>query len=180
MAKKEFNAQQLRGILGFLLVVTILGGGALFYFGLDTVRTYAVSVNQRIEDANASDTQVQQLQVLQSQLAQSESLISKADRTFTTPEAYQSQALVDIQNYANQSGISVTGTDFETPEGTNKHIAVIKVANPVNYQGLITFLRLLEGNLPKMQVVSMKLDHIQGSTTDIVQAGDIKVNISVR
>lgn len=180
MAKKTFSAQSLRALLTFGLVLTTLAGGALFYLGLDTVRTYAISVNQRTQDVTASDNQVKQLELLKAQLSQSESLISKVDRTFTTPDAYQSQALLDIRNYATQTGVTVTGTDFETPEGTGQHIVIIKLGNPVGYPALVKFLTLIEGNLPKMQVVSMKLDHIQGSTKDIVQVGDIKVNISVR
>lgn len=180
MATKEFKPQSLRGLLGFILIVVTLGGGALFYLGLETVRTYAVSVNQRLEDANASDKQVEQLQTLKSQLAQSEALIAKADSTFTSPDAYQAQALLDVQRYANQVGITIVRSDFETPEDSGLHLIVIRVSNPVSYSKLTQFLTLVEGNLPKMQVSSIQLKHAPRGDTDSVDVSEFKINISVR
>lgn len=180
MAKKSFKPQNLRTLLAFILVATILGGGALFYFGLQTVKTYAVSVNQRLEDANASERNIEQLQVLKGQLAQSETLISKADQLFSTNDTYQARALTDIQNYANQTGLSVRETAFEAPGGTNLHIIVVKLTSPTSYQKLIQFLTLVEGNLPKMQVNSIDLKHAKDGTADSVEVGDIKINILVR
>lgn len=180
MATKEFKPQNLQSLLGFILVAVILGGGALFYFGLETVRTYAVSVNERLEDADASDKQVEQLQVLKKQLAQSESLLGKANSTFTTPEAYQAQALLDVQRYASQVGITIVGSDFETPEGSGLHLIVLRVSNPTSYTKLTQFLTLVEGNLPKMQVNSIDLKHSPQGDGDSVDVSEIKINISVR
>lgn len=180
MASKQFKPKSLQALLGFLLVVITLGGGALFYLGLETVREYAISVNERLEDANASDKQVGQLQVLKNQLAQSESLIWKADKTFTSADAYQAQALTDVQTYANQVGLTIVRSDFETPEGSNLHLIVLRFGNPVNYQKLIQFLTLVEGNLPKMQVNSIQLKHSPTGGADVVDVEDIKINISVR
>lgn len=179
MAKQLLTPQSLRSILSFFLIVIVLGGTALFYFGLEAVRTYAVSVNQRLEDANASDKQVGQLQTLKNQLAQSESLIEKANSMFATPDSYQSQALTDIQNYANKAGVQIESTGFENAE-TGIYTVVVKLANPTSYSKLIQFLALTEGNLPKMQVSSIDLKHIPGSDGDTVETGEIKINISVR
>lgn len=180
MATKEFKPQNLQSLLGFILVAVILGGGALFYFGLETVRAYAISVNQRLEDADASEKQVEQLQVLKNQLAQSELLITKADKTFTTPEAYQAQALLDIQRYASQVGITVVGSDFETPEASGLHLIVLRIGSPTNYEKLIQFLTLVEGNLPKMQVNSIDLKHSSQGNGQNVEVSNLKINISVR
>ena len=179
MAKKSFKPQNLRSLLGFLIVAVTLGGGALFYYGLEQVKAYAISVNERLEDAEASDTQVQQLQVLKNQLAQSKQLVSKADKMFASSSSYQSQALNDIRNYADQVGISVAGTDFENSED-NSNIVIVKLENPTSYKKLIQFLTLLEGNLPKMQVTSIETKYVPGGDTDAVEVGDIKINVSVR
>ena len=180
MAKKSFTPQNLRGLLGFILVVITLGGGALFYFGVETVKSYAISVNERLVDASASDKNVEQLQTLKNQLAQSEMLISKADQMFATPENYQAHALTDIQNYAAQTGISISARNFETPEGTNLRLIALKLNNPTNYPQLIQFLTLVEANIPKMQVYSISLKHVSGGDATMVEVSDIKINISVR
>ena len=179
MAKKSFKPQSLRTILGFLIVAVTLGGGTLFYYGLEQVKAYAISVNERLEDAEASDEQIQQLQVLKNQLAQSKQLVAKADKMFANSNSYQTQALSDIRNYSEQVGIEIAATDFENSEdGSN--IVIIKLANPTNYPKLIQFLTLLEGNLPKMQVTSIETKYVPGGDADAVEVGDIKINVSVR
>lgn len=180
MAKSTFTPQKLRGLLGFFLVLVTLGGGALFYYGVETVKAYAISVNERLVDANDSENNIKQLQLLKSQLAQSEILISKADQMFATPQNYQAQALIDVQNYANQTGISLTTRTFETPEGTNLHLIVLGLNNPTNYSQLLQFLTLVEANIPKMQVHSISLKHVAGGDSNTVEVSEIKINIAVR
>lgn len=174
---KGFKPQNLRTLLSALLAIVILGGGALFYFGLEQVRAFAIETNNRLADAEASDKQIEQLQALRNQLAQSQALITKADQMFTTQASYQAQAFADVRNYANQAGVAVTSTDFEDPT-TGSYTMILRLNNPVNYGQLIQFLKLMEGNLPKMQVTSISL--APSTESSLVQVEEIKVNIFVR
>lgn len=180
MAKKVFKAQGLRALLATLLVIVILGGGALFYLGLTFVKEYSVEVNHRIADSEASGTQVQQLQELRGQLAESESLVSKVNQLFASPSTYQTQALNDLKNYANQVGFSIASTEFGDPSTNGVYDVTITLGGKVTYSKLIQFLTLLESNLPKMQVAAMSLSHKDGGGADDVVVGDIKINIAVR
>ena len=179
-AKKTFNAQSLRALLAFLLVAVILGGGYLFYYGLNQVSDYSVEVNQSLRDADASNKQVSQLQLLKSQLSQSDALISKADSLFSTPGSYQAQANNDLKNYANQAGLSITSIAFDDPATTGSYAATVNFKNPVNYSKLIQFLTLVEGNLPKMNVSALSLKHQPSGSSNDVVVEMIKINISVR
>ena len=177
---KSFKPQNMRSILAITLALVILGGGALFYFGLQTVRTYAEEVNNRLKDADASDEQLKQLQILRNQLAQNQALITNADRVFSTPAEYQSQALNDIRTYAAQTGVIISSTAFDDPTTTNLYTLNLTLSNPTTYSSLIQFLTLIEGNLPKMQVTSINLTRVPGADSDLVEVGDIKINILVR
>ena len=174
--KKQFRPANLRALLGVLLAVIILGGGALFYWGLSFVQEYAGQVNQKAADAEGSSKQVQNLQALKTKLAQSASLVDKANQLFSTPEAYQSQALTDIKRYADAAGLSIASTTF--PEGTNA--AVVTLKGPVAYAKLITFLTNIESNLPKLQVSSLSLGNPDNGTAGNVKTNEIKIDISVR
>ena len=174
---KPASPQSLRGILIILLVVTIAGGAGLFYLGLQDVRTFAVEVNHSIADAEASRTQVQSLQVLKGQLSESESLIAKANQMFATPSNYQSAALTDIATYASAAGLTVTKTSFdEATLGT----MTIGLKSPVSYKKLLQFMSSLEGNLPKMHVSEITLNHTVGGNADSVTVDDIKIMIAIR
>lgn len=177
--KKSFTPQSLRAVLSTLLVIVIIGGGALFYFGLGMLRDYSIEVNQTLADASASASQVDELQRLKSQLAQSTSLTDKANQIFSTPQAYQSQALSDVQNYAAASGVRIANTNFEDAS-SGTYVMTLTLRQPVSYKSLITFLHNLEGNLPKLQVTSISLGHVAGGNADSVKTGEIKIGIAVR
>lgn len=177
---QQFRPSNLRAALSVLLVVITVGGGALFYWGLSVVREYTVAVNQRSADAVASSKQVQELQVLKNQIAQSDSLISKANQLFSTPSSYQAQVLNDVRTYAASAGLTIANTSFPNPAETGTHSIVITFRSPVSYSKLITFLNNVEGNIPKLQVSEMTLGHVNGGNADSVRLGETKIQIAVR
>lgn len=179
-AKSSMKPQSLRNLLGLLLASVILGGGVLFYFGLSKVQSVALDVNHRLEDAEAGDQQVQQLQVLRDKLSESKTLISNADQMFASSSNYQSKALTDVRNYANKVGLTIASTSFNNSKDEGTYAIIVRFAQPTSYKKLIQFLALTEGNLPKMQVASIKLQHIEGGDADSVKVDNIKFNISVR
>jgi hypothetical protein len=182
MAKKRqsFNPQALRGVLLVILIFIISGGAGLFYIGLNQVRDFAVEVNHTIVDAQASDTQVQRLQKLKGQLAQSESLIAKANQMFATPATYQAQAITDTRNYANAAGLTITKTNFDAQTPGTDPVMTVSLKTPVSYAKLIQFLDGIEGNVPKMQVSSIGINHLNGGGADSVTVDDIKITIATR
>jgi len=174
---KPFSPQTLRGALLILLIAAISGSAGLFYLGLNDLRTFALEVNHSIADANASGTQVQSLQKLKGQLSESEALIAKANQMFATPTNYQSVALTDINNYASAAGLTIAKTSFdETTLGT----MTVGLKAPVSYNKLIQFMSSLEGNIPKMHVSDITVEHIKGGTSDSVMVSDIKIMIAIR
>ena len=174
--KKQFKPQDLRTLLSLLLAIVVIGGAAVFYFGLGMLRDYSTQVNQELANANGSGKQIEELQVLKNQLSQSNSLITKANELFATPANYRSRTLTDIKNYADAAGISIESTNFESD---TTHTVTVTLVQPVNYSKLIVFLNNIESNLPKMQVQSISLQRIEGGSADSVKVGPIKIDVSV-
>jgi len=177
---KAFKPQTLRAVLVLLLVVVIAGGAGIFYLGLNEVRTFAIEVNHTVANAEASGGDVKKLQALKGQLSQSEALIAKANQMFATPENYQTQAITDIRNYANSAGVSIASTSFDTPEAGINPTMTVGLKAPVSYKNLIKFLDGVEGNIPKMQVASISINHVAGGNSDSVSVNDIKIMIATR
>ena len=178
-AKKTFKPQNLRSLLVTLLILIVLAGGGLFYLGINYVQEYAVEVNHRLLDAEASGKQIESLQALKAQLSESNSLVEKANALFSTPANYQTQALTDIKNYADAAGVSVGSTTF-ADAGSGTYAVTVTLKQPMSYSKLIHFLDAIESNLPKMQVTSIALGRVDGGEADSVKAGEIKIDISVR
>jgi hypothetical protein len=180
MAAQSFKPQTLRSVLVVVLIIVIAGGAGLFYLGLNEIRIFATEVNHTIADAEASGGQVQRLQSLKGQLAQSEALIAKANQMFATPENYQGQAITDISNYAAANGLTIAKTSFEAQEPGANPTMTVSLKAPVSYTGLIKFLDAIEGNIPKMQVSNIGVNHINGGNADSVAVDDIKITIATR
>ncbi|MCD8561577.1 hypothetical protein LRY29_00685 [Candidatus Saccharibacteria bacterium] len=180
MAKHSFKPQSLKRILIFLLFVVIAAGAGLFYLGLQRVQEFGIEVNHRLVDAEASLNRIQGLQLLKNELAQNESLVVQANQVFAMPESYQSQVLTDIRNYADKSGLEIEGTDFGDAGANGTQTVTVRVVNPASYQSLILFLRGIETNLPKMQVASIRLNHVPDGGADSVAVEDFKLEVWIR
>ena len=177
--KKQFSPQNLRALLSVVLVLVVLGGGALFYWGMGLIKAYAIEVDHRIIDAEASRQQISQLQILRAEIAQNSSLIDKANLFFVSPDTYRTKAQNDITAYASAAGLKIKETTFADPASGTYSITV-KFNNPVKFAGLITFLNNIEGNLPKMQVNSISLARSESNNPTDVNVNEMTIGIFVR
>ncbi|MFY9228085.1 MAG: hypothetical protein WAO28_02045 [Candidatus Microsaccharimonas sp.] len=176
------KATSVRGLLSFVVVLLILGIAGGFYLGLQKVREFSISVNHTVANADASGGSIDELQKLKQALAQSETLVNKANLVFSTEASYQSQALKDVQKYAGTFGITIKNTDFGGATSTvGARSFVITLQSPVDYAKLLQFLDAIEGNLPKMQVATISLNRPKtGDVNRSVETGTITIGISTR
>lgn len=174
--KKQFGPKELKNILIFLFFAALIGGAGLFYMGLGEVQNYSKEVNQKLADADASGNQVGNLQALKAQLAESDALVAKANRLFIAPGLYQSQVLSDLRRYADNAGVSIESTSFDSD--SSEYSVKVKLKNPVDFKGLVKFLSSVEGNLPKLQVKSLSVSRAGGGNAVTVQ--EMKIGVSVR
>ncbi len=182
--KAGMGARTLRGILGFLLVLVAVIGGGLFYLGTEQLRNYAVEVSHVVADGEASGKQIEGLQVLKGQLSQSQELVNKANLLFATPDSYQSQVVGDLQRYASASGVTITKTSFDVPEGeaipTGGEAVTVVLASPASYLSVLKFLDGIEGNLPKLQVMNIGLGHLTNGASGDVSVDEIIITVATR
>jgi len=186
---KGMKATSTRNILAFLMFVVIAGAAAGFYFGLQTIRTYALDVSHTVSDANASGKNVEQLSELKQALADREPLVAKANSLFATEATYQSQVLKDLQKYASDAGITISNTSFDKQSASDtapiasavtSESVVVTVSSPVSYARLMKFLDELEGNLPKLQVTGISLSRPANATGDLVATDKITITVATR
>lgn len=182
MKTSGLKATSLRKGLAFLLVLTIIGVAAGFYYGLQQIRDYAVIASNKVADAEASGGQVEQLRQLQQTLEQSDELIAKADSIFATDANYQARAITDLERYASEAGIDIASTEFPTDATTppSTRAVTVSLQQPLSYERLLRFLELVEGNLPKMQPTSLTIGRPTEPNGDQVTVSDITINISTR
>lgn len=179
--QKPGKAAQLRGLLTLLFLLVIAGGAGLYYLSLDTLKEYATEVNNKVIDSEASAKQVQQLQTLESQLSQSDGLISKANDIFATEGNFQSQAIRDVRRYAQLTNLTIQTTTFNEDASTpNSRSFIVEIGSPASYQNFIRFLRGIENNIPKMEVTELKISRSTSGLNDQIDINGITMVIHVK
>ena len=183
MAKSSGKATSLRSFLIFVMLLVIAGAAAGVYFGLEYTRGVAEETNKKLIDAEASSARIEQLRELQTELAESNALIEKAESVYATNTSYQSQAIRDLQRYADVAGVSIDDINFPAADPaapTPDRTVEVTLDSPVSYARLIRFIQLTEGNVPLMQVTSLTVGRPENPSGDAVTVSELTLRVAVR
>lgn len=165
------TATKLRLYLSGSLLLVVLVAIAALYFANDKLQTYATEVSQATAQAQESQNNIQSLQRIQQELADNKSVIERTRDIVADSKSYQyqDQIIKDLNDYAKQSGITITNMDFSAastttpattpttpaptaPTGVKSTSVSVALKNPVSYTNLLRFVRSIEQNLTKMQI----------------------------
>ena len=130
----------------------------------------------------ASDTNIQSLQKTQAELEKYKDTAVRAQSIVSESASYQYQDQItrDLNNYAAQAGLAITGFTFDStataaapaapttgtattpaapsaPAGLNSKTVTIQLESSVPYKSLLTFMNMIEGNLTKMPIAKVTL-----------------------
>jgi hypothetical protein len=181
MKKTSLTAASLRLILSIFLFVIIALGILLFSFAYSKLKDAAVDVSHSVADASASQNNLQNLQKLKQDLAAKQDVVTRAENIVAESRSYeyQNQIINDLNDYAARAGLSITTIDFSSAQagtgptttpgtaapatpsttinGVKSTFVSVTLKNPVNYTGVLRFLKSIEQNLTKMQVSNIGL-----------------------
>lgn len=185
MKKSKMNAKVLRGILTLGIFVIIGLSAVGFYFAQAWLSNLSLEISDKVAQSDTVGDDIQSLKKLQEELAKRQDIIIKSSLLLTSTSSYQGQVIKDLDKYADMSGIKITSKSFEKPAAStttpaNKTMApqssvVLSVESPLPYSGLLSFLNLVESNLPKMQVLSVNIGRVGDSKSVRVE----KITIGV-
>ncbi|MNH58560.1 hypothetical protein D3C85_1048120 [compost metagenome] len=180
---KKMTASNLRIILSVIifLITGVSIGGFLLLTG--SLKDYASEVSKTNGEAQASETNIQSLQKTQTELEKYKETAKRAQNIVSESASYQYQDQItrDLNSYAAQAGIAITGFTFDAvatattpatpgttgtgttppapsaPAGLNSRTVTIQLESSVSYKSLLTFMNMIEENLTKMQIAKVTL-----------------------
>lgn len=180
---KKMTATTLRLALSIaiFLVAGISIAGFAFFSG--SLKNYADEVSKTNGEAQASDTNIQSLQKTQAELEKYKDTAIRAQSIVSESASYQYQDQItrDLNNYAAQAGLVITGFTFDStattaapaapttpgatatpqgaaaPAGLNSKTVTIQLESSVPYKSLLSFMNMIEENLTKMQIAKVTL-----------------------
>lgn len=116
-------------------------------------------------DADLSQSEVQKYKKLAGELQANQDLVQRTKRiaASSTQYHYQDQVIRDLASYAAQDGVTISSFDFgaaaANPKAapTGKTSFNINLQGPLKYTQFLSFLRHIELNVTKLQVISIAL-----------------------
>lgn len=120
-----------------------------------------------------------------------EGISNKISALSVTKSDYQDQAIKDLNKYAALSQVTIeNGFNFisTTPLSATDNFSLghlspepvtITIANPVPLSNFLKFIKLIETNLPLMQLTGIDINRYQDSGTDIV-TGPLTIEVLTR
>ena len=167
------NAIVLRNILIVGVILAIGGVGALIYYANGFLDDEVTQTIHTKIDADLSRDDLARLKALEKTLKTNEASVEKAAQIVSDSKQYQYQDQIvnDINAYANQTGVSVTGFDFgdafttapkatkQTPQikGVKTISVTLTLASPMPFDNYLRFVKAVERNLTKMQVSGINI-----------------------
>lgn len=179
MNLRSITAAKLRVILTITIFAIAALGIALFTITYGQLKLVATDISHITADASASQNNLQSLQNIQKELDKRKGVIERTANIVADSQSYlyQDQIISELNTYATQAGISITNIDFgastgtaaatpatpadpaaaPAPAGVKSTSVSITLKNPVDYLGLLRFIKSIEQNLTKMQVANVSL-----------------------
>lgn len=165
--KRELNAQVVSRLLIACILLLIIGAGVGSWYIQQALRDQALAANHAKIDAELSQTELQHSKVLQTYLEQHNVAMQKAKAVVSETKAYQyqNQIVEDVQSYASKAGVTILSFTFPVvasnalPDATGlKSVtAILTLDSPLDYAKYIKFIKYIEQNVTKMQIVSINI-----------------------
>ncbi|UTX51465.1 hypothetical protein KI440_00685 [Candidatus Saccharibacteria bacterium TM7i] len=165
---KTSAVKSLSQLFALILIAILVGIGALLFFAFQKLPTYAASVNQKLEQANL-------ISATDKSRSESTTLSPRAQKFFSTPTAYATQAETDIRAYGKLTNIPIQSVNAEA----NNTVSV-RITGSVPYESFLQLLTSLESNVPKMTIESLEIDQKQSPTSKNVAVNSLKIKVAVR
>lgn len=204
MKKKQLNASTLKVILTIVFTLIALAGVALFNISKSQLQEFSAEVSKKVVDADASRNNLDTLKKIQTELEEQKEVIERTNSIVADSKSYmyQDQIIADLNDYASRAGINITNLDFSTgqadasgtpaapapatpgatiapaPAGVKSSSVSITLQNPVEYNNILRFIKLIEQNLTKMQISNVSLS--KDTAGSKVTSDALKIEVYVK
>ena len=173
-------------VISVIIGISVIG----FYFAQSWITDYAIKVDQTASRPVTDSNDPKALAQIRDEITKNQLYGDKASAMITSSQNFKDQIIKDVNKYASISGVSVVDYNLATPdtsgadttvaiEGIKSNFATITLKNPIPIQNLLHFLKLIESNLPIMQLTGISLTP-SANSTDNVTIDPITIEVYTR
>lgn len=180
MSKPRLNAVVVERLFGLVIFLLLSGLVADFVVASNYLKTQASKLESLHQQADASSNDITSLKYAETWLQQNASTVQRANDIVATSSTYQDQVIKDINTYAAQAAVPISGYTFtaptaagvpaapvaatpaavgaaKAPPGVTANNVSVTLGEDVDYQSFLRLLKLLEQNVTQMQITNMTL-----------------------
>ena len=98
------------------MVLLFSAGGGIFYLGYTQLSTIAADVGEQVATAKQSESTIQRLEALQSELESKKDVVSRVSQVTADSQnyAYQDRLVNDLTIYANRANLTIKNISFSS------------------------------------------------------------------
>ena len=205
----NLTAQKLRLLLLGSMALLIVIAGAIFIFTKGMLAQYAADVEKVSNTAESSSKNLTALSMLKTKLAEDNDAVERTRNLVAESQsyAYQDQIIKDITTFAQKSGVSISGFQFNsentatagsaataqsqagtsaaTGQATTPQVSGLKTVSvsvnlksPLEYKDIMDFVHMIEQNLTKMQLAGITMN--RDAASDKVSVSSLTVEVYTR
>ena len=184
---KSMKATTLTGILIGIIILIVAGVGVANWQLQSMLKTEITATSAIKQEAAESSENLTRAQALESYMKEHAADVQRAAGVVAESKIYQyqNQIIEDVTRYATAAGVNILEFSFPDQkqqakkEGPNSIPVKLSLAQPIGYAQYLTFLKLIEQNLTKMQIteVSASPNDVDYSVIDAPSVGlEVYVN----
>lgn len=179
MDKPNTSATKLRAALSVIIILIVILAGVGFYYAQSWLRDEAKKVHAIVLTSNVDKNDTQSVIELQKAIDERQAVAQKANTILTDANNYTEQIIGDLEKHASESGVKIADYKFsaDSTQSSTANISgvrtipiTITLANPIDFNSLLRFMKAIETNLPKMQINGISLTNTSGSPGTVTVA----------
>lgn len=184
MAQKiNLNPSIVKIIIIITIGLIIFANVGVFFLGKNLISDNAKGITEVTSELKKTQQELEAIEVIRSQMKKLDDIPELVNEALVDVKDnhHQEKIIATIERYASNSHLTIASIDFPTPKSKSKKeiTASVTFRSPANYNDFLSFMKLIEAGLPRMQITNLSISKALANQADKDKKGSPDdVNIS--
>ena len=181
--KMNLNPSIVKIIIIVTIGLIIFANVGVFFLGKNLISDNAKGITEVTSELKKTQQELEAIEVIRSQMKKLNDIPELVDEALVDVKDnhHQEKIIATIERYASNSHLTIASIDFPTPKSKDKKeiTASVTFRSPANYNDFLSFMKLIEAGLPRMQITDLSISKALANRADKDKKGSPDdVNIS--
>ena len=184
MAQKvNLNPSIVKIIIIITIGLIIFANVGVFFLGKNLISDNAKGITEVTSELKKTQQELEAIEVIRSQMKKLNDIPELVNEALVDVKGnhHQEKIIATIERYARDSHLTIASIDFPIlkNKGKKEITASVTFRSPANYNDFLSFMKLIEAGLPRMQITDLSISKALANRADKDKKGSPDdVNIS--